>query len=208
MVSIVLAFCWAHVRRDFIDAQRGDPDLEKWSATWVNRIGHLYHLNNQRLDVVDDPEQFAVQQLKLEHQIEQIETCRDQELKRPKLPVRAQKVLESLKNHWEGLTRFVTNPGIPMDNNAAEQALRAGVVGRKNYYGSGSVWSADLTAFLFSVFMTLKLWDINPKIWLSCYLQACAENDRKPPEDLSPYLPWLMSEERLCEMRNHDPPKE
>ena len=67
---------------------------------------------------------------------------------------------------------------------------------------------------LFSVFMTLKLWDINPnsherkipfssplvmkkvffraKIWLSSYLQACAENDRKPPEDLTLYLPWLI----------------
>ena len=207
VVSIDLAFCWAHVRRDFIDAQRGDPELEKWSATWVNRIGRLYHLNSQRLEMLDEPEQLATQQLRLEHQVEQIATQRDQELNRPKLRVRAKKVLESLQNHWEGLTRFVTNPGIPMDNNAAEQALRTGVVGRKNYYGSGSVWSADIAAFLFSVFMTLKLWDINPKIWLGAYLEACAINGRKPPDELTPYLPWLMSEERLCEMRNHDPPK-
>ena len=98
-------------------------------------------------------------------------------------------------------------PGIPMDNNAAEQALRTGVVGRKNYYGSGSAWSAELAAFLFSVFMTLKLWGINPKTWLGAYLEACAVNGRKPSDDLTPYLPWLMSEEWLCEMRNHDPPK-
>ena len=150
-VSIVLAFCWAHVRRDFIDAQRGNPELEKWSAAWVSRIGHLYHLNNQRLEVLDNPEQFSEQQLKLEHQVEQMVSQRDQELERPKLPVRAKRVLESLTNHWEGLTRFVTNPGIPMDNNAAEQAIRTGVLGRKNYYGSGSDWSAELTAFLFSV---------------------------------------------------------
>ena len=205
-VSIVLAFCWAHVRRDFIDAQRGTPELEKWSAAWVSRIGHLYHLNDQRLEALDNPEQFSERQLKLERQVEKMASQKDQELKRPKLPVRAKKVLESLTNHWEGLTRFVTNPGIPMDNNAAEQAIRTGVLGRKNYYGSGSDWSAELTAFLFSVFMTLKFWDINPKIWMSAYLNACAANGRKPPEDLAPYLPWLMSEDRLCEMRNHDPP--
>ena len=70
VVSIDLAFCWAHVRRDFIDAQRGDPELEKWSATWVNRIGRLYHLNSQRLEVLDEPEQLATQQLRLEHQVE------------------------------------------------------------------------------------------------------------------------------------------
>ncbi len=106
-------------------------------------------------------------------------------------------VLESLQNHWEGLTRFVTHPGTPMDNNAAEQAIRTGA-GRKNYYGSGSDWSADIAAFLFSIFMTLKLWGINPKIWLNSYLEACAANGRKPPEDISPYLPWLMSEEMLA----------
>ncbi len=91
----------------------------------MSRIGHLYHL--------DDPEQFSARQLKLERQVEQMATQGDQELKRPKLPVRAKKVLESLQNHWEGLTRFVTHPGIPMDNNAAEQAIRTGVPGRKNY---------------------------------------------------------------------------
>ncbi len=79
----------AHVRRDFIDAQRGDPELEKWSATWVSRIGHLYHLNDQRLKVLGDPEQFSARQLKLERQVEQMATQRDQEPKRPKLPVRA-----------------------------------------------------------------------------------------------------------------------
>ncbi len=164
---------------------------------------YLYHLNDQRLKVLDDPEQFSARQLKLERQVEQMATQRDQELKRPKLPVRAKKVLESLQNHWEGLTRFVTNPGIPMDNNAAEQAIRTGVPGRKNYYGSGSDWSADIAAFLFSIFMTLKLWVINPKIWLNSYLEACAANGRKPPEDISPYLPWLMSEEMLTRLASH-----
>ena len=42
------------------------------------------------------------QRLRLEHQVEQIANQRDQELNRPKLRVRAKKVLESLQNHWEG----------------------------------------------------------------------------------------------------------
>ena len=53
----------------------------------------------------------------------------------PKLEACA-KVLRSLRNHWEGLTLFVADPDLPMDNNQAERALR-GPVGRKNYYGSG-----------------------------------------------------------------------
>ena len=38
------------------------------------------------------------------------------------------------------------------------------------------------------------------------YLQACAENGRKPPKDLSVWLPWLMTDERLQELKNHSPP--
>ena len=204
--TIVLAFCWAHIRRDFIDAQRGNSELEKWSATWVKRIGRLYSLNKTRMKVIDDNEAFAHQQLKLEKHINIMVKRRDAELQRQHLNEKAKKVLTSLKNHWRGLTRFVYNPVITMDNNAAERALRNPITGRKNYYGAGSEWSIKLSAWLFSVFMTLKMWKINPRIWLADYLNACAVNNRKSPENLSLWLPWLMSENRLSEMQNHDPP--
>lgn len=50
------------------------------------------------------------------------------------------KVLQSMKNHWAGLTVFVEQPWLALDNNAAERAIRPAVVGRKNFYGSGSQW--------------------------------------------------------------------
>ncbi|MBO9482685.1 transposase [Salinisphaera sp. G21_0] len=203
---IFLAFCWAHVRRDFIDACRGDSDLYKWSTVWVNRIGRLYYLNEQRLLVRNDPQQWLTRQLRLEKQVELITSQRDQELTRPRLAPKARKVLESLANHWEGLVRFIQNPDVPMDNNIAEQTLRGPVVGRKNYYGSGSEWSTELAAWLFTVLTTLKLWKINQKLWLTGYLEACIANDRQPPEDLSQWIPWLMDESRLNELRIHDPP--
>ncbi len=93
-----------------------------------------------------------------------------------------------------------------MDNNIAEQTLRGPVVGRKNYYGSRSEWSAELAAWLFTALMTLNLWKINQQRWLTGYLEACIANDRKPPEDLSQWIPWQMSESRLNELRIHDPP--
>ncbi|MGZ3387141.1 MAG: IS66 family transposase [Isosphaeraceae bacterium] len=75
-----------------------------------------------------------------------------------------QKVLESLGNHWTGLTVFVEHPKVPMDNNTAERSERGPVVGRKNYYGSGSVWSGRLTAMMFSLSQTLCLWGLNPRL--------------------------------------------
>ncbi len=40
--------------------------------------------------------------------------------------------------HWKGLTLFLKDPRIPLDNNAAERILRGPVVGRKNFYGNRS----------------------------------------------------------------------
>ena len=79
-----------------------------------------------------------------------------------------------------------------MDNNAAERALRGPVVGRKNYYGSGSRWSARLAAVLFTILQTLELWQINPQRGLSCYLQSCAESGNRAPPQLRRFLPWEM----------------
>ncbi len=86
---------------------------------------------------------------------------RDAALSTPSLARPAAKVLQSMKNHWSGLTVFVDHPCVPMENNVAERAARLPVVGRKNFYGSGSEWSGQLAATMYSVLMTVKLWGIN-----------------------------------------------
>ena len=47
---------------------------------------------------------------------------------------------------WEGLTRFFKDPRIPLDNNAAEQALRGVVVGRNNHDASKSKRGTEVAA--------------------------------------------------------------
>ena len=75
------------------------------------------------------------------------------------------------------------------------------VVGRKNFYGSGSQWSGELAATMFSVLMTMRRWQINPRTWLSAYLQACVEHGNRAPPELSGFLPWTMDAARLSAMR-------
>lgn len=49
---------------------------------------------------------------------------------------------------------------------------------------------------MFTVLQTVVLWGLNPQHWLCAFLQACAENARATPSDLSSFLPWDMSQER------------
>jgi transposase len=77
------------------------------------------------------------------------------------MPDPARKLMESLKYHWFGLTALVEHPALPMDNNKAERALRTPVVGRKDFYGSGSEWSATLAAMMYSLLLTVQLRGLN-----------------------------------------------
>ena len=97
------------------------------------------------------------------------------------------------------MTVFVEHPEVPMDNNTAERAERGPVVGRKNYYGSGSLWSGQLAAMLFSLFQTLALWNINPRVWLTEYLQGCAQAGGQAPKDVAAFLPWNLSPQKRKE---------
>ena len=119
-------------------------------------------------------------------------TClQDKQLVAPK-----RKLLESLQDHWPGLTLFLEHPQVAMDNNTAERAIRNPVTGRKNYYGSGRIWSATLAAVMFTTLQTILQWGINPRHWLHSYLCSCADNAGQAPLDLSPFLPWEMDQER------------
>ena len=115
---------------------------------------------------------FAQSQRALETKLSQMQERCEAHLQEPDLHLAKQKVLSSLHNHWDGLTVFVERPEVAMDNNTAERILRNPVVGRKNYYGSGSVWSAHLAAMMFSVLQTILLWGLNPHHWLQRLLTS------------------------------------
>ena len=190
--DLELAFCWAHVRRDFFCLAKAWPEQEGWAMSWVEGIGGLFHLNRRRLQVRKQPESFAARDRDLRGVVRELERRRDAELESSAVHGACKKVLRSLQRHWEGLTVFVEHPEVAMDNNASERALRGPVVGRKNYYGSGSRWSARLAAVLFTILQTLQLWEINPQRWLSSYLKCCAESGNRAPPDVKRFLPWEM----------------
>lgn len=192
----ILAFCWAHVRRDFINHAKGYIEQEEWALAWVERIGKIYHINNDRIQHKQKSKLFYKKDCELKNAISEMKLELTNQLADPELLPSAKQVLKSLNNHWSGLTVFIDRAEIPMDNNIAERGLRGSVVGRKNYFGSGSIWSAELAAALFTIFKTLKLWKINVHTWLLAYFHECALIGGMPPENINKFLPWEMTEEK------------
>ena len=77
------------------------------------------------------------------------------------------KAIAYMLNLWEGLTRFLDDPRIPLDNNAAERALRGVVVGRKNHYGSKSKRGTEVAAIFYTLFETAKLSEVDPSAYVT-----------------------------------------
>jgi len=96
---------------------------------------------------------------------------------------------DGIRTHW------TYGPWQGAHNNTAERGLRHSVVGRKNYYGSSAVWSGELAAVMFTIFETVKRWNLNPHTWLIAYLHKCAINGEMP-ESIDAFLPWNMTEQQ------------
>jgi transposase len=195
------AYCWVHVRRDFVSILDGRPESRDWARSWIRWIDDLFDANRDRLDVLmnrgSSKEMIAAAQMQVEELVEELrkrweaELCDQKSLKDHQL-----KALKSLKKHWEGLTVFVDEARVPMDNNRAERLLRGPVVGRKNYLASGSEWSGHFAAKMFSLLQTWHMNDLDPHALLLDYFDECSKTPGKPPPDLSPFLPWSMTAER------------
>jgi transposase len=197
--GIALSFCWAHQRRDLLNLANEYPQLAAWAMAWVDCIGGLFALQAQRRQA-RGPRRAELDR-HVRATVQEMAAKRDAALADPTLPAPAAAVLRSMMQHWQGLTEFVERPQLPLSNNAAERALRSPVVGRKGYYGSGSCWSGQLAATMFSVLMTMRHWQINPRTWLTAYLQACADHGNCPPPQLRPFVPWTMTAAQLAAMR-------
>jgi transposase len=76
------------------------------------------------------------------------------------------KAVRYMLERWKGLTRFVDDPRVPLDNNAIERSLRGPVVGRKNHYGSRSWRGTQAAALFYTLCETAKLTGVDPQAYL------------------------------------------
>ena len=151
--------------------------------------------------------EHATAQAQFEQALAAIDTARTQ-ARGPGLHPAAKKVLATLDREWEGLARHRDFPGLDLDNNKSERALRTPVVGRKNYYGSHAEWSAHLAARVWTITATAERHHHEPLEYLTSYLNACASAGGKAPEGpaLDRFLPWLPVP-GPAGSRDHDPPE-
>jgi len=186
--EMTLAHCWAHVRRKFIEAEDAYPELSRHA---VDLIGKLFEVERKipRLTPgTTDEEREKILELRrqlrnersrpvVQELMEWAVQTDGSVLPRSKMG----KAVSYMLKLWAGLTRFLDDPRVPLDNNAAERALRGVVVGRKNHYGSRSKRGTKVAALFYTLFESAKLSGIDPR----AYVTAAAKRAIAKPDTVT-----------------------
>lgn len=157
--GFVLAHCWSHVRRKYLEAE---PHFPAPCREVLDLIGQLYGIEREEVASLE-----ARATLRHERSRPIVERIHGFALAQRALPKSSLgKAIAYMLGLWPGLVRFLDHPLLPLDNNATERALRGAVLGRKNHYGSRSQRGTEVAALFYSLLETAKLENVDPKRYL------------------------------------------
>jgi transposase len=183
---LIRCHCLAHGRRKFSEL---DEVFPAESAVVVDALKSVYEHEAEARD-----KQLSVQERLLYHQtysepiLQTLKTWLEQQITDRLVEPNSSlgKAIAYLLGHWETLTRFLTVPGAPLDNNSAERALKLCIRQRKNSLFYATEHSAYIASLLTSVIATCGQADVNALE----YLVAVQEHRQEVFANPGAWLPW------------------
>jgi transposase len=169
--GIVHAGCWAHTRRKFDEALRGQPRAKKKGAKRpakeskarqaLSQIQGLYAIE-KALKETSAEERHAVRQERSRPLVEKLRVWLDASKDIVPPQSLTGKAMAYMDRQWPKLVRFLEDGCIPLDTNRVENAIRPFVVGRKNWLFADTVGGARASANLYGLIETAKANGIEP----------------------------------------------
>jgi transposase len=182
------AACWAHARRPFYDLHQANAS--PIAAEALERIGALYAIESEIRGRPPD-ERAGIRQARAGPLLESLREWLRQTLVRVSKKSELAKAIGYVLTHWTALTRYRDDGRIEIDNNAAERALRAVALGRKNYLFCGSDAGGERAAAMYSLIGTAKLNGLDPEAYLRYVIERIADH---PINRVEEFLPWIVAD--------------
>jgi transposase len=184
------AACWAHGRRKFFplaELARAPLAIEA-----VRRIDAIFDVE-RTINGVPAAQRLAIRKQHVAPMVSALETW--MRIARSKMSRHADvaKAMDYMLKRWQTFSRFVDDGRICMTNNAAERALRGIALGRKSWLFAGSDRGGERAAAMYSLIVTAKLNNIDPRTWLADVLARIADH---PASRLHELLPWHWAQSR------------
>jgi hypothetical protein len=181
------AACWAHARRKFheIHVIHASPTTTEALA----RIGALYAIEEEiRGKPVDH--RLSVRQARAGPLLEELRSWMEKTLRSLSAKSETAGAIRYALSRWRALTRFIEDGMLEIDNSAAERALRAVALGRKNYLFAGSDCGGERAAAMYTLLGTAKLNGLDPEFYLRTILAQIADH---PISQINELLPWNLA---------------
>jgi len=178
------AACWAHVRRKFYDLKQAHNSPIAGEA--VERIGELYGIEKEIRG--RPPEQRReVRNARTRPLLDSMHEWLEASLSKLSKKSDTSAAIRYALGLWDALVRFCDDGHIEIDNSAAERALRAVAIGRKNYLFAGSDSGGERAAAIYSLAGSAKLNGLDPEAYLRHILERIADH---PVNQIEELLPW------------------
>lgn len=183
---LIRCHCLAHGRRKFREL---DEVFPAESAVVVDALRVVYeHEEDARDQQLSAQERLTYHQTSSAPILTTLKTWLEQQTTERLVEPNSSlgKAIAYLLGHWETLTRFLTVPGAPLDNNVAERALKLCIRQRKNSLFYATEHSAYIASLLTSVIATCVQAGVNALE----YLVAVQEHRQEVRAHPSAWLPW------------------
>ena len=181
------AACWAHVRRKFYDIHVAHAS--PIAAEALERIGRLYGIETEIRGRPPD-ERAAVRQARAGRELEALHAWLHATVAKLSKKSELALAIRYALSRWTALTRYRDDGRLEIDNNAAERALRAVALGRKNWLFAGSDEGGERAAAIYSLLGTAKLNELDPEAYLRYVLARIADH---PINRIDELLPWTVA---------------
>jgi transposase len=178
------AACWAHVRRKFYELQVAHAS--PLAAEALKRIAELYAIEGEIRGRPPD-ERLAQRSSRARPLLDSFHQWLETTLTAVSRKSEIAAAIRYALGRWRALLRYSEDGHIEIDNNAAERALRAVALGRKNYLFAGSDSGGERAATIYSLIGTAKLNGVDPEAYLRKVLGSIADH---PISRIAELLPW------------------
>jgi transposase len=182
--DVVHLACWAHARREFERALDNDRPRAEKALLMIQR---LYAVERQARE-----EKLAAEQIKELRLTESLPVINElgkwifEEIKSTLPKSQIGKAMAYAYARWDGLSAYLYDGNLQIDNNLCENTLRGVALGRKNYLFAGSHEAAQRAAMIYSFFAICKKHEVNPFQWLKYTLENIMTINHKNLKDLYP----------------------
>jgi transposase len=181
------AACWAHARRKFHDIHLAHASPT--TTEGLTRIGALYAIEDEvRGKPVDV--RLSVRQTRARPLLEDLRRWMEKALRSLSSKSETAAAIRYALSRWRALTRYTDDGLLEIDNSAAERALRAVALGRKNFLFVGSDCGGERAAAMYTLIGSAKLNGLDPELYLRNVLAQIADHPISQIQDL---LPWNLA---------------